>query len=108
MEEVLFYCDIWVEVDLDVIYNNVIYIKEFILSNVEIFVVVKVNVYGYDYVLVVKMVLEVGVIRLVVVFLDEVLVFWRVGIIELILVLGFLLLCDVNVVVENDVVLMVF
>ncbi|YAR62488.1 alanine racemase [Bacillus cytotoxicus] len=108
MEELSFYRDTWVEVDLDAIYNNVTRIKELIRDDVEIFAVVKGNAYGHGYVPVAKTALEAGATRLAVAFLDEALILRRAGITAPILVLGPSAPRDVNVVAEHDVTLTVF
>lgn len=80
MEKSPFYRDMWVEVNLDAIYDNLTRIKSIIPKNVEIFAVVKANAYGHGSVQVANTALAAGAARLAVAFLDEALVLRRAGI----------------------------
>lgn len=100
-----FYRDMWVEIDLFVIKENVSNMKKYIGEYVYLMVVVKVNVYGYGDVEIVKVVFDVGVLCLVVVILDEVILLCKKGLKVFILVFGVVFLEYVEIVVEYDLIL---
>lgn len=93
-----YYRFVYMNVDLNVVVLNFKVFSILYLNKI-VMVVVKVNVYGLGSVKVVCYLMENGVIFFVVVMLDEVIEFRMYGIIVKILVLGVLLVKDIDKVI---------
>lgn len=103
-----YYRDTWVEVDLDAIEHNLKAIKENLRKNVKIIAAVKANGYGHGAVQVAKTAIKCGANYLGVAMLDEAIALRKEGIIEPILVLGWVRPSDINLAAENKIILTVF
>lgn len=108
MEQLTFYRDTWVEINLDSIYNNVANIYKHVPKNTEIIAVVKANGYGHGALQVANEALKAGATSLAVAFLDEALSLRHRGITAPILVLGTSRPQDVDMAVSHDITLTAF
>lgn len=107
-EQVLFYRDTWVEVNLDRIIANVSAVREKLPKEVAIIGVVKANAYGHGDYQVAQAALEAGASMLAVAFMDEALSLRGRGISVPILVLGASRPEDASVAVAENLTLTVF
>ncbi len=105
MEQLTFYRDTWIEIDLDSIYNNVKNICKHVPENTEVIAVVKANGYGHGALQVAEEALTAGASSLAVAFMDEALALRHRGITAPILVLGITRPQDVDLAVSHDITL---
>jgi alanine racemase len=108
LEQLTFYRDTWVEINLDCIYSNVKNIRNYLAKEIEIIAVVKANGYGHGALQVAKEALNAGATSLAVSLLDEAISLRYHGILAPILVLGATRAEDIDLAVKHQITLTVF
>lgn len=86
--EISFYRDTWVEINLDHLTTNITLMKNHLPNGIKLFAVVKANAYGHGDIQIAKAALEAGAYGLAVAILDEAISLRNQGIEAPILVLG--------------------
>lgn len=98
----------WAEIDLEALRNNMVNIKNYVGSDVQILAVVKADAYGHGAVKCAEIMTECGVSRFAVAFTDEAVQLRKHGITLPIQLLGYTPRADYDALIEYDIIPAVF